>query len=146
MTIKIVEVLRRSDQGMTRPFICRLLDQKVIGKKFQNTRVGDSEFTVLFPFVEMSGEQPLKVIKPLNLTQNDSTKILEHCGKWEFRMRELKKRDVFPEKVLFAVDGPTQNGSRIQAYQESLQILNDTGVTVLDYQNQRGILDFALNG
>lgn len=86
-----------------------------------------------------------KIIKPLNLGQDDSTRILEHGGKWEFRIRELKKRHVFPDRALFPVEGPkNQDKKRQHAYREVLEMLNDTGVTVLPIIQQVDIINFAL--
>ncbi|MEN8177429.1 MAG: DUF3037 domain-containing protein [Pseudomonadota bacterium] len=124
----------------------KLLFQNQIGGRFHRTKVGDEGFSILFPFVELHDGQPTKIIKPLNLAQDDSTKILEHGGKWEFRIRELKKRHSFPEKVLFAVEGPVNRDRRIDAFNEASEMLNGTGVTVLPYQNRREILEFASGG
>ena len=124
----------------------KLLFQSALGEKFQPERIGDDEFHVAFPFVEMHDELPTKVIKPLNLAQDDFTKILEHGGKWEFRLRELKKRHALPEKVLLAVDGPAKKDRRENAYREAVEMLSDTGVTILPFEKQKKILEFALNG
>ena len=126
--------------------IRQLLLKADIGERFQLDRIGDDEFTVLFPFVELEGKKPTNVIKPLNLAQPDSTKILEHGGKWEFRMRVLKKRGVFPDRVLFAVDGPTDTDHRGNAYREVVEMLDATGVTVMPYKKQEQILEFARGG
>lgn len=123
----------------------KLLFNAQVGDRFHRTKVGDDEFNVYFPFVEMDDENPTKIIKPLNLAQDDSTRILEHGGKWEFRIRELKKRQVFPERALFAVEGPaTGNDRRENAYKEAVEMLSDTGVTVLPYDNQDKIVEFVL--
>jgi len=124
----------------------RLLFQSEVGERFQRKRIGDDEFSVTFPFVETLDEVPTKIIKPLNLAQDDSTNILEHGGKWMFRMNELKKRHVLPERVLLAVDGPAGGGRRDNAYHEAVEMLGDTGVTVLPYEKQEKILEFALDG
>ena len=124
----------------------KLLLQSALGEKFQPERIGDDEFHVAFPFVEMHDELPTKVIKPLNLAQEDFTKILEHGGKWEFRLRELKKRHALPEKVLLAVDGPAKKDRRENAYREAVEMLSDTGITVLPYERKEKILEFALGG
>lgn len=123
----------------------RLFVKKKVAENFQNKRLGDDEFSVSFPFVELHNERTTKLIKPLNLAQTDSTKILEHGGKWEFRIRELKKRRVFPEKALFAVEGPATNDRRDNAYHEAVEMLQNTGVKVLPYANTDKILDFVLN-
>ncbi len=126
--------------------LSKLFLQAQIGERFKRIRVGDEEFTVPFPFVELDDETPNRVIKPLNLAQDDSTRILEHGGKWEFRIRELTKRHALPDHVLFAVDGPTGNDHRGNAYQEVVEMLDDTGVTVVPYKNQAEILEFAKDG
>lgn len=124
----------------------KLLFQSELGERFQPESIGDDEFHVAFPFVEMHDELLTKVIKPLNLAQEDFTKILEHGGKWVFRLRELKKRHVLPERVLLAVDGPTENDRRDHAYREAMEMLIDTSVTVLPYERKEKILEFALDG
>jgi hypothetical protein len=124
----------------------KLFVKEKVAENFQKKRLGDDGFSVSFPFVELHNERTTKLIKPLNLAQTDSTKILEHGGKWEFRIRELKKRRVFPEKALFAVEGPTTNGRRENAYRETVEMLQNTGVEVLPYTNTDKILEFVLNG
>jgi hypothetical protein len=105
--------------------------------------VGDKEFHVIFPFVELRDEHPTKIIKPLNLAQDKTTKILEHGNKWEFRIRKLQERAAFPESVLFAVDGPEGQGARANAYDEAVGMLRETGVTVKPYNDRLEILEFA---
>ena len=124
----------------------KLLADNQIADRFHSAKLGDDGFHVTFPFVELDDKQPIKIIKPLHLAQKESTQIIEHGGKWQLRVRELKKRSTFPEKVLFAVEGPGENDRREDAYQEAVEMLNDTGVTVLPYQNQERILEFAQNG
>ncbi|WP_321528854.1 DUF3037 domain-containing protein [Sedimenticola selenatireducens] len=122
-----------------------LLLQARVEERFHKERLGDEEFSVPFPFVQTHDKVPTKIIKPLTLAQPDSTRIIEHGGKWEFRIRELKKRNQFPERALFAVDGPTGNNRRQHAYQEALEMLEDTGVTIVPYDRRGEILDFALD-
>ena len=86
-----------------------------------------------------------KIIKPLNLGQGDSSKIIEHGGKWAFRVRELKKRHVLPGRVLFAVEGPGKNDRCGNAYSEAIEMLSGTGVTVLPFTQRDEILEFAKN-
>jgi hypothetical protein len=122
-----------------------LLLNAQVAQSFHKERIGDSEFGVQFPFVEFDNQLPIKIIKPLNLGQVDSTRILEHGGKWEFRIRELKKRNVFPEQALFAVEGPTGDRRRENAYDEVVEMLTGTGVTVLPFTERNQIVKFAMN-
>ncbi|MCH9638621.1 MAG: DUF3037 domain-containing protein [Betaproteobacteria bacterium] len=121
-----------------------LLFQAQVGERYTREKVGNDEYFVTFPFVEMHAKTPFKIIKPLHLSQEDSSKILEHGGKWEFRVRELHKHhDLSPEKILFAVDGPDGKDSRAKAYQEAVDMLHDTGSNVQPYTRQEKILEFA---
>lgn len=125
--------------------IRNLLFQAQVGERFTREKVGNDEYFVTFPFVEMHAKKPTKIIKPLHLDQENSSKILEHGGKWEFRVRELHKHhDLSPEKILFVVDGPTSsNDSRAKACQEAIDMLHETGSNVQPYTLKEKILDFA---
>lgn len=121
----------------------QLLFKHQLGERFHRTKVGDDQFHVTFPFVELRNERAAKIIKPLNLAQDETTKILEHGNKWEFRIRKLQERKVFADRVLFAVDGPEEQGKRANAYQEAVEMLQETGVAVLPIQDRAEILEFA---
>lgn len=123
----------------------RLLFQNRLIERFSALKVGNVDYEVPFPFVETSKNKVLRVIKPLNLTQEDSSKILEHGGKWEFRIKELKKRDTLPEKVLFAVEGPSEMGSRQKAYLDVMMLLKELGVRTVQHDDKSKILQFATN-
>jgi hypothetical protein len=121
----------------------KLFFQNRLGERFHRTKVGDDEFNVTFPFVEMRDDRPTKIIKPLNLAQGETTKILEHGNKWEFRVRKLRQRSALPEKILFAFEGPEEEGPRVRACQEAAGMLRGTGVIVLPYKDRTEILQFA---
>ena len=116
------------------------------GEQFARARVGDEEYQVTFPFVELQDETPVKIIKPLHLGQEYSSKIIEIGGKWQFRIKELRKRRTLPRNVLFAVEGPTENDRRHNAYKEALEMLTDTDVSILSIGSKKQILEFALGG
>ncbi|MCU7891819.1 MAG: DUF3037 domain-containing protein [Candidatus Thiodiazotropha sp. (ex Ustalcina ferruginea)] len=121
----------------------RLFFKNQLGERFHRTKVGDDDFKVTFPFVELHNQLLTKIIKPLNLAQDDTTKILEHGNKWEFRVRKLREREVLPGKILFAVEEPKEQGRRATACQEAVNMLRDTGVTVYPYRDRMEILEFA---
>ncbi len=120
-----------------------LLFRAHIVDKFSARKVGGADYEVAFPFVQTHLNRAYKVIKPLNLSQSDPSKIIEHGGRWDFRIRELKRRDTIPEKVLFAVEGPIAEGPRKKAYHDVVDMLNHLGVAVTLYQNKEEIIDFA---
>lgn len=121
----------------------QLLFKHHLGERFHRTKVGDDQFHVTFPFVELRNERPAKIIKPLNLAQDETTKILEHGNKWEFRIRKLRERQAIPDRILFAFEAPEEQGARAKACQEAAGMLQETGVTVLPFKDRAEILEFA---
>jgi hypothetical protein len=119
------------------------LGQAKIGERFARAEVGNEEYRAAFPFVEKQDQVVLKAIKPLHLNQPAPNKILDHGGQWLFRLQALKKRDLLPDQVLFAVNGSTQNDPRGLAVREIMDSLHDIGVTVLPYAQKQQILEFA---
>ncbi|MEK8090248.1 DUF3037 domain-containing protein [Thermithiobacillus plumbiphilus] len=119
------------------------LSQARIADRFNLVKVGDDEYHVNFPFVEQRGDRPVKAIKPLHLAHDQPTKIIEHGGQWVLRIQQLRKRRYLPDKVLFAVQGPRDDGPKGRAYDEVVHGLQDTGVTVLPYTDKEDILAFA---
>lgn len=119
------------------------LYQARIADRFERVEVGDEEYHVTFPFVEQRANRPVKAIKPLHLGHDQPTKIIEHGGQWLLRIHQLRKRWQLPDTVLFAVQGPTDDGPKGRAYNEIVDGLRDTGVTVLPYVDKEQILAFA---
>ncbi|MCB1759375.1 MAG: DUF3037 domain-containing protein [Gammaproteobacteria bacterium] len=121
----------------------QLLFRNQLGERFHRAKVGDDQFHVTFPFVELCDDRPTKIIKPLNLAQDETTNILEHGNKWEFRIRKLRERQAIPERILFAFEGPEEQGPRARACQEAAGMLRETGATVMPYRDRMEILEFA---
>ncbi len=121
----------------------RLLYQAKLGERFIPEKVGDDEYHVSFPFVEKQQAEVMCAIKPLNLGQQDSSHIVEHGGKWQFRINELKRRHHLPRRVLFAVEGPDNDSLRGEAYQHAVTLLQQTGVSVLPLADKDAVLKFA---
>jgi hypothetical protein len=114
-----------------------------IADRFERAEIGNDEYHVTFPFVEQRQEHAIKAIKPLHLNLNQATKIIEHGGQWLLRINQLHKRNKLPEKVLFAVQGPLEDGPKGNAYREIVEGLQDAGAAVLPYADKDGILAFA---
>jgi hypothetical protein len=121
----------------------KLLVQTNLAEYFVRKEIGDIEFHVAFPFVALRNELPTTIIKPLNLGQDDPTRIRERGNDWQFRIKELKKRNYLPPHVLFAVEGPEQTGKHKLAYDDAFEMLAQTGVHVVPYGNQQEIVKFA---
>ncbi|QEA40072.1 hypothetical protein FGL86_13955 [Pistricoccus aurantiacus] len=121
----------------------RLFAKVRIGERFIPGKLGDEEYHVNFPFVEKHQDKILRAIKPLNLGQQDSSHIVEHGGKWQFRINELKRRHLLPRRVLFAVEGPGDDSRRSEAYHHVVALLQETGASVLPLAKHEAVLEFA---
>lgn len=126
------------DRGMR-----KWLWQARIADRFTKQEVGNDDYHATFPFVEKHGDCPVKVVKPLHLAQDQANKILDHGGTWLYRIQALKRRNLLPERVLFAVSGPEDGGPRGSAYAEIVGNLQDVGVSVLPFSEKEQIIDFV---
>ena len=122
------------------------LKEAKVADKYSKETLGDQEYQTTFPFVErqVSTNRPRKIIKPLALDQESSTKILDHGAQWRFRISELRRRGQLRETVLFAVEDGTHTGVRETAYRDAMQMLRDADALVLPMEEKREILQYAL--
>jgi hypothetical protein len=117
--------------------------QAQVGERFTRLEVGNEEYHVVFPFVECDRDTPIKAIKPLHLAHPQPSKILDHGGQWLFRVHTLKRKDLLPPNVLFAVSQPEADGPRGKACSEIIGELQEAGVRVLPIVDKAKILDFV---
>lgn len=125
--------------------IRKLLYTANVGDRFLRAMVGNDEYHAGFPFVEQKNEQPVKIIKPLYLGQDEPSKILDHGGAWLFRITQLKKRNLLPKKVLFTIEGPKDNDNHMKAFRYIENSLRDTGVDVIPFEEKQKVIDFAVD-
>lgn len=121
----------------------RLLFGAHIGAQYQRGKIGTADFAVNFPFVRMEDGRPNRVIKPLHLAQNDSTKVLTHGGQWVDKIRRLRRRNALPGDVLFPLTAPAQDTRQYQAFIEIRDELVDANVQVTAANDDNSILNFA---
>ena len=114
-----------------------------IGTQYFQGKVGTADFVVNFPFVHKKREVADRVIKPLYLAQEDSTKVLNHGGLWVDKVRRLEKRRALPKNVLFPLAAPKYESKAFRAYEEIRQDLVDAGVEVALVSDEQRILAFA---
>lgn len=141
-------VTREYQETVLERGIRKWLFQAHAGERFTRLEVGNDEYHVTLPFVETHRDMPVKAIKPLHLAHSQPSKILDHGGQWLFRVQSLKRRNLLPEKILFAVGGPEESdGLRFKAYKEIVASLQDIdGVNVVPILEKNQILDFVSQG
>jgi len=121
-----------------------LLDGIALPAPFKSERIGDDQIHATFPLVQRRGDLVTKVIKPFNLAQDEPNRIFDHGDAWLQKIRRLRKRNLLPHDVLFAVAQPPQaDAKRFGAYTEICAELLQAGVTVVDGQEDPKILAFA---
>lgn len=136
----------------TKEYQERLLERGVRGflkeahlhERFHEYRVGNEEYNALFPFVELTGNMPVKAIKPLRLDHAQPAQIIDHGGQWRVRVEALAKRSLLPVEVMFAVNGQSIGESaRARAQREVVAGLLDLGVRVQPADDRQAIIEFA---
>jgi len=114
---------------------------------FRAGKIGDDDYHARFEFIQFNDEKPTRVIKPFYLAQDETNKIYQHADPWLAKMKRLRKRNVLPEKVLFAVQAPDQNDEhRYKAFadiKDELKLID--GVSVVLKNDQQQIERFANN-
>lgn len=106
--------------------------------------VGTEDLHVRFPFVHLRDGQPTIAIKPLDLAKDEPNDVYEHAGHWVERICRLKKHDLLPGGMLFAVQEPATDDKRIRkAADEIVTELRDLKVTVALATDAKAITEFA---
>ena len=98
----------------------KLLEPAHLKKLYKDARVGTSTYSVRSPFVRMKQEEPTQAIKPLDLTQEDSTKILDQGAIWMGRLETLNRHKQLPEDTIIIVSS-AKNKKLIDA---SMEVVN----------------------
>ena len=111
-------VTKQYQEALLEKSVRKLLYKANVGDKFVKDKIGNDAYHVNFPFVEHRLNEADKVIKPLHLAHEDSTKIYEHGASWIFRINKLRDRYLDLNNVLFTISGPNDNGNRSEAYRE----------------------------
>lgn len=137
---------------VTREYQERALERSVRGvlraaelaDRFIEARIGNDEYHTNFPFVQVQNDEPVKLIKPLSLQQSDSARMLDHGGNWIMRVRNLRRRNLLPGRVLFALDGnEDEPGLRGKARRDIAGELRELGVMVAPVAQQQQLISFA---
>lgn len=115
----------------------------LVAHPFREERVGDDDFAVRFPFVQVVNNRPTKIIKPFFLAQNETADIFNHGDVWLGKLKRLRQRRLLPDNVLFAIESPEESdGKRFQAYDDVRKELSDYAEVTMA-RNEASIVNFA---
>jgi hypothetical protein len=120
----------------------RLLGQFNLSDRYQPERVGDEQFNVKFPFVAHTNAK-VRIIKPLHLTHAEPAKAIDHGLQWAARVEQLKKRNLLPGEVLFALQTVLDTDLHAQAMRDVQTMLREAGAEVVEHTAQERIVEFA---
>lgn len=122
-----------------------LLGSLELQQPFRPARVGNDDVYVKFPLVQQLGDRAAKVIKPFNLDQKEPMGIYDHGGTWLQRVKLLRRHDLLPKDVLFAVSRPPEaDAKRFAAFSDIHRELQAEHVQLVDEQDEHRIAEFAL--
>ena len=136
-------VTKEYQERLLESSIRKLLFSAQVGEVYRQEKLGDADFAVNFPFVRMAEGHADRVIKPLYLAQNDTTKIITHGGQWVDKIRRLRKRKALPERVLFPVTAPAIDARAYRAFEEIREDLAAERVEIVPAASDQQILNFA---
>ncbi len=113
-------------------------------RPFREARVGDDDLYAKFSLVQLRGTQPVKIIKPFNLSHDKPVDIYDHGGRWVDKLRRLRRRNLLPHDVLFALASPPHDGGkRHAAFNEIRSELTELEIVTVDETEQGRIAEFA---
>jgi hypothetical protein len=122
----------------------RTLAMEKMADSFVADDVGTDDFHIRLPFVHERNGLVVAAIKPLDLTQDEPTKIYTHGDVWLGHIRRLKALHLQPQGLLIAAEGPNiEDAKRYRAYSDIVGELRQMDVTVVDRTDTRGIVQFA---
>lgn len=121
-----------------------LLDGLDLPAPFREKEIGDDYVHAQFPLVQVADEKAVKAIKPFFLAQEEPIKILKHGGLWVEQVKFLRRRQLLPDAVMFAVEGPEPSeGMRFEAFEEICADLRGYDVQVAVAAHEQQIKAFA---
>lgn len=113
---------------------------------FKTERIGDEQIHATFPLVQRRDDHIAKIIKPFNLAQSEPNSIFDHGDLWLQKIRRMRKRNLLPDDVLFAVAAPPEaDVKRFNAYREICLELQQSSVQVVEQSAETTIAEFASN-
>lgn len=136
-------VTREYQERLLENTVRKLLYRTPVGTQFQRGKVGTEDFAVNFPFVKIADGKVQRIIKPLHLAQDDSTRVLTHGGQWVDKVRRLRRRGALPEEVLFPVTTPRPDTTPFAAFQEIRDELRAERIEVVAANDEQRIVAFA---
>lgn len=138
-------VTKAYQEALLEKKVCRLVNSLALSTPFREERIGNEDYTVKFPLVQMDDNgMPSKLIKPLFLAHDEPNKIYTHGDSWLAKIRRLRHLSALPSRILFAIQPPDDRSERrLDAFNAISGELTQLGVRVVDSRDNAEIQGFA---
>jgi len=111
---------------------------------FQEGDIGNEDLHIHVPFVHKREGRPQLAIKPLDLAKDVPNLVYEVGGRWVDRVHRMKRHNLLPDAMLFAVKMPDSKIDRARtAANEILGDLRSRGVQTVPIADADAITAFA---
>lgn len=121
------------------------LKEANLDKLFVKDTLSDGMYKTTFPFVKKD-ENITRVIKPLNIHQENPSAIIDSGGKWVFKVKQLRARGIVDKDILFTIDDRPSSASEEEAYSEVKKMFSQEGILLKANSNKNSVLMFARDG
>ena len=132
-------------EGLIEKNVRNVLKAAHLISKYKKETLGDKEaYHATFPFVYMENGVARRVIKPLNLAQDDPAQIFDHGWAWLGKIKKLRDLNLLHDDVLLAVKSPIiDDRPEFDMYNEVVEKLKDEKILVAQANDKVQILEFA---
>lgn len=110
---------------------------------FQPGEIGNDDLHIHVPFVYRHEGHARFAIKPLDLAKGEPNNVFETGGRWVDRVRRLKRHELLPDEMMFAVGLPDGNLAIRRAADEIVGDLREQGIEVAEAADAKAIAAFA---
>ena len=120
----------------------KLLAASNLKQRYSEQKLGNADYPVKFPFVLMSGAEPVQALKPIHLGHDESSKIIEHGDAWISKIRRLNAAGQLAKDTLF-IAGPPEDGKPklLKAYREIAEELKTfPGIRVTSSEEGKSVI------
>lgn len=128
---------------MVRRLQRELKQADVVG--YKSVFLGDDLYRFSMPLVRgnEASYPELRAIKPINLTQKDTTRIIDHGELWHRRLERLLALNLNPDRILLPVKLPGETDPRHQAAKHVVDQFHQLDIAVSPFGKRSDIIDFA---
>jgi hypothetical protein len=114
---------------------------------YKKETIGDqAAYHATFPFVYMENGHARRVIKPINLAQDDPAQIFDHGWTWMGKIKKLRGMGLLHDDVLLAVKSPRlEDKPEFDMYNEIVKTLKSENIIVAQANDKDKILQFAIH-